>query len=172
MIKRVPKSSFKTQRRNGKGVKTADDAILDTISTNTIDNLLLFSSKGKMYKLLVDNIPVGTNASKGTDIGSLIKIEPSESIVAITSLNRKTDAQYVVFFTKKGLIKKTNIEEYTKVKKTTGIIAIKLAEDDSLANVTFIKDENMVVITKKAWQYIFLQHPLTPLEKSPQGFVL
>lgn len=169
MIKRVPKSSFKTQRRNGKGVKTADDAILDTISTNTIDNLLLFSSKGKMYKLLVDNIPVGTNASKGTDIGSLIKIEPSESIVAITSLNRKTDAQYVVFFTKKGLIKKTNIEEYTKVKKTTGIIAIKLAEDDSLANVTFIKDENMVVITKKGMAIHFPTTSINPIGKVAAG---
>ena len=62
-IKRIPKSNFKVQKRNGKGVKNLDDALLGVISTNTIDNLMLFTNKGKMYKLLVDNIPEGTNAS-------------------------------------------------------------------------------------------------------------
>ena len=63
-IKRVAKSSFRVQRKGGKGVKTEDDAILDTIATNTIDTLLAFTNTGKMYRLLVDNIPAGTNASK------------------------------------------------------------------------------------------------------------
>ena len=72
-------------------------------------------------------------------------------------------------FTKKGLIKKTNIEEYTKVKKTTGIIAIKLAEDDSLANVTFIKDENMVVITKKGMAIHFPTTSINPIGKVAAG---
>ena len=62
-IKRVAKSSFRVQRKGGKGVKTEDDAILDTIATNTIDTLLAFTNTGKMYRLLVDNIPAGTNAS-------------------------------------------------------------------------------------------------------------
>ena len=72
-IKRVAKSSFKTQRRNTKGAKNLNDAILDAISTNTIDNLMLFTNKGRMFRLLVDNIPEGTNASKGVNINNLLK---------------------------------------------------------------------------------------------------
>ena len=83
-IKRVPARSFKVQNRNGKGVKNEDGAILDLISTNTIDTLMAFSSKGKMYRLLVDNVPAGTNASKGVSITSLINTEPNEKIIAIT----------------------------------------------------------------------------------------
>ena len=77
-IKRVPSKSFKIQRKNGKGVKTEDDAILNTISTNTIDTLMAFTNKGKMFRLLVDNIPTGTNASKGVRIGTLINMEIDE----------------------------------------------------------------------------------------------
>ena len=154
-IKRVASKSFKVQRKNGKGVKSEDDAILDTISTNTIDNLMIFTNKGKMYKLLVDNIPAGTNASKGTGIGSLINLEPSERVIAISSLSRKTDAQYVVFITKKGLVKKTALEEYKSIKRSTGIAAIKLGDDDSIANVCFLKEEELLLITKQGMSIRF-----------------
>lgn len=147
-VKRIPKASFKTQKRGGKGVKNEDEAILTSISTNTIDKLMLFTSKGKMYQLLVDNIPVGTNVSKGINVNNLVNIESDEKIVAATSLYHKTDAKYVVFFTKKGLIKKTSLDEYTKVKRSTGIAAINIKEGDSLANVTFIADEDIIVVTK------------------------
>jgi len=87
-IKRIPKSSFRTQRRNGKGVKSEDDAVLASIRTNTIDNLLLFTNKGKMYKILVDKLPVGTNASKGQNIASLVSIESDEKVMAAASLDK------------------------------------------------------------------------------------
>ena len=148
-IKRVPVSSFKVQRKNGKGVKTKDDAILSTISTNTIDNLLLFSRKGKMFKMIVDDVPVGTNSSKGINVNTLIKIDADDEIIAITSLARSSTAKYVVFFTKKGLMKKTLLEEYTKVKRGTGIAAIKINEGDSIVNVEFLNEEQILVITKK-----------------------
>ena len=61
-IKRIPAKSFKVQRKNGKGAKSADDAILDIISTNTIDTLMLFTNKGRMFRMLVDTIPSTTNA--------------------------------------------------------------------------------------------------------------
>ena len=109
---------------------------------------MLFTSKGKMYQLLVDNIPVGTNVSKGINVNNIINIDSDEKIVAATSLYHKTNAKYVVFFTKKGLIKKTSLDEYTKVKRSTGIAAINLKEGDSLANVTFIANEEIVVVTK------------------------
>lgn len=148
-IKRIPKTSFKTQRKGGKGIKTEDEAVLATISTNTIDNLLAFTNKGKMYKLLIDNIPAGTNASKGVGIGSLINIEPEERIVAITSLARSNENKYVVFITKQGLFKKTLLEEYSKTKRGTGIAAINIKDGDSIANIEIMNEEDMIMITKK-----------------------
>ena len=168
-IKRVASKSFKVQRKNGKGVKSEDDAILDTISTNTIDNLMIFTSKGKMYRLLVDNVPEGTNASKGMNINSLINLEPSEKVIAISSLGRKTDAKYVVFITKKGLVKKTALEEYKSIKRSTGIAAIKLGEDDSIANVCFLNEEELVLITKEGMSIRFETKGITPIGRVAAG---
>ena len=168
-IKRVPKQSFKVQRKKGKGVKSEDSAILDAFSTNTIDTLMIFTSKGKMYRLLVDNIPAGTNASKGIYINSLINSENDEEVIAVTSLHRKTDAQYVIFITKKGLVKKTNLEEYTKVKRSTGIAAIKIKEGDSLANVTFINEEDLILITKNGHSIHFETTDIKPIGRVTSG---
>lgn len=168
-IKRVPKKSFKVQRKKGKGVKSADSVILDAFSTNTIDTLMVFTSKGKMYKILVDNIPAGTNVSKGVPLTTLINCGNDESIVAVTSLNRKTDAKYVVFITKKGLVKKTELEEYTKIKRSTGIAAIKIKDGDDIANVTFLKDENLILITKKGQSIHFITTDIKPIGRTTSG---
>ena len=168
-IKRVPKKSFKVQRKKGKGVKSADSAILDAFSTNTIDTLMVFTSKGKMYKILVDNIPAGTNVSKGVPLTTLINCGNDESVVAVTSLNRKTDAEYVVFVTKKGLIKKTELEEYTKIKRSTGIAAIKIKDGDDIANVTFLKDEDLILITKKGQSIHFITTDIKPIGRTTSG---
>ena len=168
-IKRIPSKSFKVQRKNGKGVKSEDDAILNSISTNTIDTLMAFTNKGKMYRLLVDNIPVGTNVSKGVRIGTLINMEVDEKVIAVTSLHRTTDAKFVIFITKNGLIKKTALEEYTKVKRSTGINAINIKEGDSIANVTFVKDENIILITKKGMSIHFTTKDITPIGRVTAG---
>jgi DNA gyrase subunit A len=168
-IKRVPKKSFKVQRKKGKGVKSANSVILDAFSTNTIDTLMVFTSKGKMYKILVDNIPAGTNVSKGIPLTTLINCGNDESIVAVTSLNRKTDAEYVVFITKKGLVKKTELEEYTKIKRSTGIAAIKIKDGDDIANVTFLKDEDLILITKKGQSIHFITTDIKPIGRTTSG---
>lgn len=168
-IKRVPASAFKTQRRNGKGVKTEDDAVLDMISTNTIDTLMAFTNKGKMYRLLVDQVPVGTNASKGVRIGTLINMEPDERVIAITSLYRKSNAKYVIFITQNGLFKKTKLEEYINTKKSTGIIAINLKEGDSIANVTFAEEEEFLIITKQGMIIRFETKDITPIGRVTAG---
>ena len=168
-IKRVPASAFKTQKRNGKGVKTADDAILDMISTNTVDTLMFFTDKGKMYRLLVDKVPTGTNASKGGRIGALINIEADEKVIAMTSLYRKSQADYVIFITKQGLFKKTKLEEYLQTKRTTGIAAIKFKEGDSLANVTFANEEEFVVITKQGMCIRFETKEISPIGRVTSG---
>jgi DNA gyrase subunit A len=168
-IKRVPKTSFKVQKRNGKGVKTQDDAILSSISTNTIDTLLIFTSEGRMFRMLVDNIPAGTNASRGTNLATLLKLNPNERIMYVTSQFRETDAKYVVFFTKNGLIKKTKLEEFKATKKTTGIQAIKFKDGDSLANVTLLNDEDVVVITKNGMVIKFVTTNIAPIGRIAAG---
>ena len=154
-IKRIPKASFRTQRKGGKGVKTADDAVMATIRTNTIDALLLFTNKGKMYRIIVDNIPIGTNVSKGSNVSTLINLENDEKVIAITNLARGNENKYVVFITKNGLFKKTSIEEYTKTKRSTGIAAINLKDGDSIANIELMNDEDMIIITKKGYSIHF-----------------
>lgn len=168
-IKRVAKSNFKVQKRNGKGVKSLDDTLLDAISTNTIDNLMLFTNKGKMYKLLVDLIPEGTNVSKGVYINNLINLEPQEQVIAINSFERNNNAKFVFFITKKGQIKKTSIEEYKSIKKTTGIVAIKLNDGDSIANVVFADDEDFIVITKKGMSIHFETKSISAIGRNTVG---
>lgn len=147
-IKRIPATSFKTQRRNGKGVKTLGEITTATIRTNTIDSLMVFTDRGKMYRILVDNIPVGTNTSKGQPINSLIEMEYGEKATLIYSIYRDTDAKYVLFATKNGLIKKTSLDEYIGTKKRTGMNAITLKEGDSLVSVNLVKDEELIILTK------------------------
>lgn len=148
LIKRVPTTSFRNQRRNGKGVKTQDDITSMVIRTNTIDSLMVFTNQGRMYRLLVNDIPVGTNTTKGQSIKSLIAMESDEEPSVIYSIYRDTDAQYVLFTTKNGLVKKTALDEYVKTKKKTGIAAINIREDDELVSVNLIKDEPIIIVTK------------------------
>lgn len=168
-IKRIPKASFKVQRRNGKGVKSQGDAILSTISTNTIDTLLIFTSEGRMFRLLVDNVPEGTNATRGVNLATLIKLNGNEKIMYVTSQFRESDAKYVVFFTKNGLIKKTKLDEFKNTKKTTGIQAIKFKEGDSLANVTLLNDEDVIVLSKKGMAIKFKTTDIAPIGRIAAG---
>lgn len=148
LIKRIPATAFRTQKRNGKGVKTQNDITSCIIRTNTIDQLMVFTDKGQMYRLLVDKIPVGTNTTEGTPIKALIEMQPDEKPSVIYSIYRDTDAKYLLFTTKNGLVKKTSLDEYTSTKKKTGIAAITLREGDELANINLIKEEPIVIITK------------------------
>ena len=150
-LKRIPSTSFRTQRKGGKGVKTQDDITSCVIRTNTIDSLMIFTNKGKMYRLVVDNIPEGTNTSKGTPVRALIEMEADENVQTIYSIYRDTDAKYVLFITKKGLVKKTALSEYIGTKKSKGIGAINLKEGDALAAVSLVKDEPLILVSKKGY---------------------
>ena len=168
-IKRIPASSFKVQHKNGKGVKTLNEVVKSTIATNTIDNLLIFTKQGKMFKILVDALPVGNNTSKGTPVSTLVNMTDNDEVVAITSLARSNIAKYVVFFTKKGLMKKTLLEEYTKIKRGTGIAAIKINDGDSIANVEFLNEENVLVITKNGMSIHFESKLVNPIGRVAAG---
>lgn len=147
-IKRVPASSFKEQKRNGKGVKIQkDDITIATIKTNTIDNLMVFTNFGKVYKLLVDSIPVGTNTSTGVPINSLIELDNNEKAEVIYSLNRENTAKYILFATKQGIVKKVPLEDFSGMKRRSGVQAIKFREGDSLIAVTLIDNEELLLVT-------------------------
>lgn len=169
LIKRIPAASFKTQKRNGKGVKTEDDIVSAVIRTNTVDSLMIFSNKGKMYRLLVDEIPVGTNTTKGQYVKSLINMEPDEQPAVMYSIYRDTDAKYVLFVTENGLVKKTTLEEFIGTKKKTGIIAINLKDDDKLAVVTLVKDEELIIVTKQGMGIRFRSSDINATSRATSG---
>lgn len=168
-IKRIPTKTFKTQRRGGKGTKSEADVIMDTISTNTIDTLMFFSNKGKMYRTVVDNLPIGTNTTKGNHISSLIKMDNDEKIIAMSSLHRKSIPKFVVFVTTKGMIKKTLLSEYMSVKKNTGIQAIKLGEDDTIASVNFMDEEELIVVSRAGMAIRFTTKDINPIGRVAAG---
>lgn len=166
-IKRIDAKNFKAQKRNTTGVKTGD-IVLFSQKTNTQDTLMVFSSKGKMYRVLVDNIPEGTNASNGTPISTLIEFENGEKPMAFTTMTRDTDKKFIFFVTKNGTIKKVPLDEYDKMKRT-GIIAISFKDGDELADVTFINQEQMLLVTKNGMAIRFGAAEMPISSRTAQG---
>lgn len=166
-IKRIDAKNFKAQKRNTTGVKTGD-IVLFSQKTNTQDTLMVFSSKGKMYRVLVDNIPEGTNASNGTPISTLIEFENGEKPMAFTTMTRDTDKKFIFFATKNGTIKKVPLNEYDKMKRT-GIIAISFKDGDELADVTFINQEQMLLVTKNGMAIRFGTAEMPISSRTAQG---
>lgn len=169
LIKRVPQSSFRVQRRNTKGVKSEDSALLDVVKTNTVDTMMFFTNCGKMYRTLVDNIPVGTNATKGCLISDLVKLDNDEKIIAVTSLHRKTTPKFAIFITKKGMIKKTYLEEYMSARKNTGIAALRVRDDDEVVDVIFQDEEPIILISKNGNSIKFETKDITPVGRVALG---
>lgn len=168
-IKRIPTTSYRTQKRNGKGIKTQDDITNMILRTNTIDSLMIFTDRGKMYRLLVNDIPVGTNVSVGQSIKSLVAMDTDENPAVIYSIYRDTDAKYVFFTTKNGLVKKTTLEEYVKTKKKTGIAAISIKEGDELVSVCLVKDEPMILLTKNGYGIKFSSMEIGATSRATSG---
>lgn len=166
-IKRIDAKNFKAQKRNTTGVKTGD-IVLFSQKTNTQDTLMVFSSKGKMYRVLVDNIPEGANASNGTPISTLIEFENGEKPMAFTTMTRDTDKKFIFFATKNGTIKKVPLDEYDKMKRT-GIIAISFKDGDELADVTFINQEQMLLVTKNGMAIRFGTAEMPISSRTAQG---
>lgn len=167
-IKRVDIKNFKPQKRNTTGVKTSGDIITFSQKTNTQDMLMVFSSKGKMYRLLVDTIPEGTNTSIGAPLSTFIEFEKDEIPMAFTTLTRDTDKKFIFFATKKGIVKKVPLDEYDAMKRT-GIVAIKLKDGDELAAITFINQEQMMLVTKKGMTIRFETAEMPISSRTAQG---
>lgn len=167
-VKRIDLKNFKTQRRNTAGIKTNGDITIFSQKTNTQDTLMVFTSKGKMYRLLVDSIPEGTNTSMGAAISSLIDLDNGEIPIAYTTLSREHPKRFIFFATKRGIIKKVSLEEYDKMKRT-GIIAISLREGDSLSDITFVDEEEVMLATKKGMCIRFAASTVPISSRTAQG---
>ena len=169
-IKRVPATSYRTQKRNGKGVKNQDEIIRNVIKTNTIDNLMIFSTYGKVYRLAVNDIPVGTNSTRGSSIETLVSMDPNEKFVTLASVDRTAvENQYVWFVTKNGIIKKTPLAEYTGMKRKTGVIATNLKEGDALAKVFVAPNAQLILFTKNGMSLRFDGKSVSPTSRTAVG---
>ena len=149
-IKRTTADTFKAQNRGGVGVKgmttNDEDAVEHLINLSTHDYVLFFTNKGKVYRLKGYEIPEYSRQAKGLPIVNLLQIEKDESINSIISLNSKEETyKYLLFTTKKGIVKKTKIEDFNNI-RATGKICISLKENDSLISVRKTTGDEMILI--------------------------
>lgn len=151
-IKRIPASTFKAQRRGGKGIvggttKEEDEIKLIRYASNH-DELLYFTNKGRVFNLPVYEIPASSRQAKGQAIVNLLQLQENEVVTAILDANEKFTGQYLTMATKKGTIKKTAVKDFENVRKS-GLIAIKLRSNDSLEWVKETNQEDEIMIITK-----------------------
>ena len=150
-IKRLAVNTYRTQNRGGVGIKgmttNEEDNVNKLITSSTHDDILFFSNYGKVYRVKGYEIPLGSRQSKGLPIINLIPIEKDEKITSIISIDPKevNDEKNLVFVTKHGLVKRTNIKEFESI-RNNGKIAITLKEDDELINVNLTDGTNEIII--------------------------
>ena len=133
MIRRMPTSNFKVQKRGGFGKRNVKEAIKAVLNTNTTDFLLVFTNMGRVYKLLVDDVP-----EKDVSLSSLVKMLTGERMTVMYNLNQETEGKYIIFVTKNGMVKKSLLGEYGI--NTRGVGAMKLKDGDAVIS-TFIAEE-------------------------------
>jgi DNA gyrase subunit A len=156
-IKRTPLAEFRSQNRGGVGAKGSETREEDFVEyiypANMHATMLLFTQKGRCFWLKVYDIPEGTKTSKGRAIQNLLSIEPDDKVNAFIRINQFNDKEfvnsnYLLFCTKKGIIKKTLLEAYSRPRQN-GVNAITLNEDDSLIGVRMTDGNNEIIIANK-----------------------
>lgn len=148
-IKRIPVSSFKSQKRGGKGIiggttKEEDEIKVIKYAFNH-DELLYFTNQGRVFKLPVYEIPKASRQAKGQAVVNLLQLQDGETVTAILKTGETFSEQYLFMATKKGTIKKTSVEDFKNVRKS-GLIAIKLRQGDSLEWVKESSEKEEVII--------------------------
>lgn len=169
-VKRIAKSKFKVQKRNTKGIKNYDGVILSSSTASTIDNIMVFTNLGRVYKMSVFDLPEGTNTAKGTNFNSLFKFSAGEKVMATTIIPSRTGAKYVCFVTKNGMLKKTSLDEYSSTSnRANGIIGIKIKEGDSIVDVLLTDNEEVVIGTKKGQCVRYTTEDINPIGRVTIG---
>ena len=172
-IKRITADTFKAQNRGGVGVKgmatNDEDAIEHLINLSTHDYILFFTNKGKVYRLKGYEIPEFSRQSKGLPIINLIQVEKEEYISSVIKLSREESCKYLMFATKKGLVKKTLLTEFDNI-RATGKISINLKESDELISVKKTSGEDIILLAASSGKIVkFKEDELRAMGRTASG---
>ena len=173
-IKRLDQAEFTAQKRGGRGVQGTgvkdDDFVRELVSTSTHDHLLFFTNKGRVYRLKGYEIPEYGRTAKGLPIVNLLKLDEGESIQTIINVEQdRSDEAYLFFTTRQGLVKRTNVAEFSNIRQN-GLKALNLRDEDELINV-FLTDGNTDVIigTKYGYSVRFNESVVRNMGRSATG---
>ncbi|WP_159888120.1 DNA gyrase subunit A [Paenibacillus puerhi] len=172
-IKRLPVTTYRSQRRGGKGVIGMDtkdnDFVEHLFVTNSHHYLMFFTDKGKVYRLKAYEIPDLSRTARGTPIINLLQIEQGETINAVIPVESFDSDKYLFFATKNGIVKKTPLDDYSNIRKV-GLIAINLREDDDLIGVRLTDGNQSIIMgTKEGMSIHFPEHDVRAMGRSATG---
>ncbi len=173
-VKRLPVSTYRTQHRGGIGVTGMDlkegDYIEHLFITTTHHFLLFITSRGKIYRQKVHELPLGSRQSKGRHVANLLPLAQGEMIKAVIATKDYTDAKYLVFATQKGIIKKTRFLDYATSLKADGIIAINLEDDDELVAVRHTSGhDDLILVSSEGKAIRFHEYDVRPTGRNTMG---
>jgi DNA gyrase subunit A len=173
-IKRIPVTAYREQRRGGIGVMGMDlkdeDYIEHLFVASTHDYLLFFTSVGKVYRLKVHELPLGSRQSKGRAIVNLLPFAQGEQVRAVIQTRQFEEAKYLLFATKNGIVKKTRLAEYNTPLKADGIIAIKMRDGDELVAVRHVSDgDDVLLVSRKGQAIRFSEKDARPMGRATEG---
>jgi DNA gyrase subunit A len=173
-IKRLPVTTYREQRRGGQGVMgmdlKEDDYIEHLFIASTHDYVLFFTNVGKVYRLKVHELPLGSRQSKGRAIQNLLPFRQGEQVRAIRQTRDFEESKYLVFATKNGIVKKTELAAYNTPLKADGIIAIKMRDDDELVSVRHSTGEGDILMVSRKGQAIrFSEKEARPMGRDTGG---
>ena len=172
-IKRIPRSTYKVQNRGGRGIKgttlNKDDVIDQFVGMSTHDNVLFFTSTGRVFRLRGFNIPEYSRTSKGIPVVNLLRLEKDEKIRAMVPYGKDDTAKGLFFATKKGLVKRVSIEEFENI-RSNGKMAITLREGDELAFVKATSgDANIILAVSNGKAVRFHENDVRPSGRGAMG---
>ena len=156
-VKRIPVATYRSQKRGGKGVSGAnlkeDDVIDEMFIASTHEYVLFFSNRGKVYRVKVHELPIGSRQARGTAIVNIVPFEDGEKIASVISCREFPEDEYLMFATASGMVKKTVMSAYGRVLRS-GIIAIKLQAGDRLLGVRRVRPGDKVILASTAGKAI------------------
>ncbi|SET14541.1 DNA gyrase subunit A [Salinibacillus kushneri] len=172
-IKRLPASTYRTQKRGGRGVQgmgtNEDDFVEHLLSTSTHNTILFFSNKGKVYKTKGYEIPSFGRTAKGIPIVNVLEVEKGEWINAMISINEFSDDWYLFFTTEHGISKRTALSQFANIRKG-GLRAINLKEDDELISVRLTDGNKQIMIgTKQGYLIRFDEQDVRAMGRTASG---
>lgn len=172
-IKRLPEETYKTQRRGGKGIialTTRKEDFVETIFiTSTHDTILFFTNEGRVYSMKAYEIPEGRRQSKGINIINLLELKGQEKVTAVIPIKEYDPENSLALVTKRGIIKKVNIEHFVNIRKT-GIIAISLKKDDELISVRKTDgNRDLILVTEQGMAIRFNEKDVRNMGRNAMG---